>query len=169
MTTYPSDYVHAAADARAVHMANRSDRVATHARFTPLTSDFREADTPVGIVARVRVTSRWTGGDSADRCNYTVITVDDQKAGAALLLGHKRWRVETCALIKNNVLGRPAWHYATEYAVRIDAAVEQPYGVELSGWSIPIATGFGDSVWSRDVPAWVTTLDFQRGLAPPEY
>lgn len=165
MTTHPSDSVHTEADGRAVHMGNRSDRVATHARFTPLASDFREAGSVVNVVARVRVTSRWTGGD-ADRCNFTVITVDDPKTGAALLLGHKRWRVETCALVKDNALGKPAWHYATEYAVRIDEAVTKPYGVELSGWSIPIATGFGDSVWSRDKPRWVTDLDFRRAPEP---
>lgn len=162
-----SDVAHVRADVFARNDATRSDRVATHARFTPLAVD---DDTPVpddvaavDLVCRVRVSSRWTGAEDPDRANLWVATVDDKDQGAALA-SWPLWRVETWTPVAASTYAKATWWWSVDYRVAVDACLVAPAWVELEGWSRIVRDGYGEDR-AGAAPPWLTGPEASAVLA----
>lgn len=171
MSTYASDVAHDRADIFARNDATRSDRIATHARFTPQAVD---DDTPVpddvaaiDVVGRVRVSSRWTGAEDPDRANLIVVTVDDKGQGAALG-AWPLWRVETWTPVPGSQYAKATWWWAVDYRVAVDGCLVTPAWVELEGWSQIVRGGYGEDR-AGAAPPWLTGPEAAAALAtaPP--
>lgn len=156
MSRRPSDHPHEAATLEASAAPARvTDRIASHALFTPLDERYRPSGSPVRITGRTRVSMRAIlDTEDLQRIALTIVTVEDTEHTVPLISAPARWRLETWRHLPSSSMTPSYWERSVLHVVCVDSARMNFGWAELRAWAQPINTGYGTSRAVDSPPDW---------------